>query len=220
MPASGDVLSADVLRASSTSPITDAPAQAKHTSVSEAVNVNVLNGLVTASLVRGVATTTASGTASSFSSIGSTFENLVVNGVAQDDVTPDTRIDLPAALFGAGSFVMLYERAGSTSTPAPGQISGGTFAADLTVNMIHVHVTDRLPLVLGDQTVNVIVFNAVAHSDFPQRELCDVPPEQTVSGHAFIASATTDPLSRQQEAVPEGQNAGTGAPGTLRILGG
>ena len=189
IPASGDILSAGVLRASSTSPITDAPAQAKHTSVAEAVNVNVLNGLVKADLVRGVATTTASGTTSSFSSIGSTFENLVVNGVAQDDVTPDTRIDLPAALFGAGSFVMLYERVGSTSTPAPGQISGGTFAADLTVNMIRVHVTG-IALV---PAVDVIVSNAVAHSDFPQRELCDVPPEQTVSGHAFIASATTDP---------------------------
>jgi len=190
----GQDLRADVLQASSTSEVTNAPAQAKHTSVAETVNVNVLNGLVTASLVRGVATATASGLASSFSSGGSAFKDLVVNGVAMNDVTPNTRIDLPAKLFGPGSYVLLYERVGSTSTPAPGQIEGGTYAADLIVNMIHVFITDSLPLVPGNQMVEVIVSNAVAHADFPQRELCAIPPEQTVSGHAFIASATTDPL--------------------------
>lgn len=127
--------------------------------------------------------------------MGSAFKDLVVDGVAHNNVTPNTRIDLSAALFGPGSFVLLYERVGSTSTPAPGQISGGTFAADLTVNMIRVHVTDKLPLVPGDQTVDVIVSNAVAHADFPQRELCAVPPEQTVSGHASIASAKIDPTT-------------------------
>jgi len=183
-------LQADVLRASSTSEITNAPAQAMHTSVSEAVNVYILSGLVKASLVRGVATTTASGSASSFSSIGSTFKDLVVNGKAINNVTPNTRIDLPAVPFGEGSYVLLYERVGSTSTPAPGQVEGGTYAAALTVNMIHV-VIKGLPGP-GDET-EVIVSNAVAHADFPQRELCAIPPKQMVSGHAFIASATTDP---------------------------
>ena len=189
----GGVLRADVLRASSTSEIANGPAQAKHTSVAETVNLNILNGLVTASLVRGVATATASGSASSVSSIGSTFKELVVNGVAMNNVTPNTRIDLPVAVYGPGSFVLLYEHVGSTSTPAPGQIQGGAYAADLTVNMIHVYITDSLPTVSGNQTVEVIVADAVAHADFPQRELCAIPPEQTVSGHAFIASATTDP---------------------------
>ena len=189
----GGVLRADILRASSTSEIANGPAQAKHTSVAETVNLNILNGLVTASLVRGVATATASGSASSVSSIGSTFKELVVNGVAMNNVTPNTRIDLPVAVYGPGSFVLLYEHVGSTSTPAPGQIQGGAYAADLTVNMIHVYITDSLPTVPGNQTVEVIVADAVAHADFPQRELCAIPPEQTVSGHAFIASATTDP---------------------------
>jgi hypothetical protein len=184
-------LQAAVLRASSTSEITNGPALAKHTSVSEAVNVNVLNGLVTASFVRGVATANASSSASSISSIGSAFKDLVVNGVAMNNVTPNTRIDLPAP-FGKGSYVLLYERVGSTSTPAPGQIDGGTYAADLTVNMIHVVIKHSLPGP-GTQTTEVIVSNAVAHADFPQLELCSIPPGQSVSGHAFIASATTDP---------------------------
>ena len=189
----GEDLRAEVIRTSSTSTVAESPAQAKHTSVAEAVNVNILNGLVTASLVRGVATTTASGSASSVSSTGSAFKDLFVNGVGINNVTPNTRIDLPAALFGPGSFVILYEQVGSTSTPAAGQIQGGTFAADLKVNMINVHITDKLPLVAGNQTIDVIVSNAVAHSDFPQRELCSIPPGQRVSGHAYVASAATDP---------------------------
>lgn len=189
----GEVLRADVLRTASMSTVTNSPAEAKDTGVAETANVNILNGLVMASHVRGVATATASGSASSFSSIGSAFQDLVVSGVAMNDVTANTRVDLPAEPFGPGSYVLLYERVGSTSSPGPGQIQGGTYAADLTVNMIHVYITDKLPLVAGDQTLEVIVSNAVAHADFPQRELCDVPPEQTVSGHAFVLSETADP---------------------------
>lgn len=191
-PTDGSVLRADILRASSTSEIANGPAQAKDTGVSEAVNVNILNGLVTASVVRGVATATASGTASSVSSVGSAFTDLVVNGVAMNNVTPNTRVDLPAAVVGPGSYVMLYEQVGSTSSPAPGQIQGGRYAADLTVNMIHVYISDSASLLPGNQTMEVIVANAVADAEFPQRELCEIPPEQTVSGHAFVASATTD----------------------------
>jgi hypothetical protein len=185
----GVPLQAAVLRSSSASEITNAPAQAKHTSVAEAANVNVLNGLVTASFVRGVATATATGSSSSFSAIGSAFTDLRVNGKTINNVTPNTRIDLSTS-FGKGSYVLLFERVGSTSTPAPGQIEGGTYAANLTVNMIHVVITGLPPL---NQRIEVIVSNAVAHADFPQRELCAIPPEQMVSGHAFIASATTDP---------------------------
>jgi len=78
-------------------------------------------------------------------------------------------------------------------TSSPTGLSGGTYAADLIVNMIHVHLTDALPLVPGDQTVDVIVANAVAHSDFPQTTVCDFAQNQSVSGHAFIASEQTDP---------------------------
>ncbi len=189
----GGIVRADVVVASSESTITDSPAEARHTSIAEVANLNILNGQITADTVRAQATAIASGSASSFSSTGSAFKNLIVSGVAMNDVSPNTRVDLPAALYGPGSYVLLYERAGATSTPAPGQIQGGTFTAQLTVNMIHVFVTDFLPLVAGNQPVEVIVSNAVAETDFPQTELCAIPPEQTVSGHGFVASAATDP---------------------------
>jgi hypothetical protein len=188
----GGIVRADVVVASSQSTITEAPAQAVHTSTAEVANVNVLNGLITADAVRAHATATASGSASSFSSIGSTFKNLKVAGQVMNDVTPNTRIDLPGT-FGAGSYVILYERVGSTSTPQPGQTQGGIYSANLTVNMIHVFVTDLQPLVAGNQPAEVIISNGVAEANFVQTELCRIPPEQTVSGHAFITGAATDP---------------------------
>jgi hypothetical protein len=187
-PSDGGTLRADILRSSSTSTVTASPAEAVQSSWAETANVDVLNGLVKASAVRAVAVTRASGSASSFSSTGSTLKNLSVQGVAVNDVTPNTRIDLPASLYGAGSYVMLYERNGSTSGPPPGQLAEGTYVADLTVNMIRVHVTDAAPLLAGDQTVDVIVSHAAAHSDFPQTTRCPGAPNQAVSGHAFNAS--------------------------------
>ena len=192
-PTDGSIARGDVLFVSSDSTITNAPAQATDNGVSEVANLNLLNGTITADAVRAEATTLASGAASSFSSTGSTFKNLKVNGVPVNNVIPNTRIDLPSSLFGSGSFVILYEREGSTVTPAPGQTSGGTYAANLRVNMIHVFATDIQPRVGGKQSAEIIVADAVAASDFPQTELCNVPPNQRVSGHAFVASADTVP---------------------------
>jgi hypothetical protein len=191
----GNIVRANVVVASSESKITEAPPQAAHAGISEVANVNVLNGLITADAVRAQAAALTSGSASSFSSVGSTFKNLKVAGVAMNDVAPNTRIDLPAAQFGPGSYVILYERVGSTGTPAPGQIQGGMYTASLKVNMIHVFVTDLLPLVAGNQPAEVIVANAAGQSDFPQIELCQIPPGETVSGHAFVAGAATNPSS-------------------------
>lgn len=188
-PFDGSVLDVDVMTTSSVSTVTADPARASHTSVAQATGVNVLEGVVTAGLVRGVASTTADGGSSSYSSAGSTFEDLYVNGERIDDVAPNTVIDLPADVFGPGSYVALREEVASTTRPASGQVNGGTYAADLEVNMIHVHVTD----VAGLRAVDVIVSNAVAHADFPQTKICEAQPAQEVSGHAFIASETTDP---------------------------
>jgi hypothetical protein len=187
----GDILRAVAVRTSSTSTVTEAPAEARDTGTAEAADVNVLDGLVTADLVRAVATTTATGSASSFSSLGSSFKDLAVQGVAVNDVTPNTRIDLPAAVYGPDSYVLLYERIGSTSRPPAGQTSDGTYAADLAVNMIHVFITDTLVAVAGNQSLEVIVSHADAHSDFPQTFTCPGAPTQSVSGHAFVLSETT-----------------------------
>jgi hypothetical protein len=103
VPSDGSLLRADVVRGSAKSTVTATPAEAVHTSTAETANVKILNGLVTASAVRAVATARANGSSSSFSSLGSAFKDLAVQGVAMNDVTPNTRIDLPAELYGPGS---------------------------------------------------------------------------------------------------------------------
>jgi len=129
-----------VLTASSTSTVDPASNTATDTGLAESAGVNVLGGLVTADVVRAVANAKATGFNASVSIAGSAFKNLVVNGTQLNNVDPNTRIDLPAAAFGLGSYVALLEETASISQPPAGQISGGSFAADVTVNMIHVHI--------------------------------------------------------------------------------
>ncbi len=78
VPSDGSLLRADVVRGSARSTVTATPAEAVHTSTAETANVKILNGLVTASAVRAVATARANGSSSSFSSLGSAFKDLAV----------------------------------------------------------------------------------------------------------------------------------------------
>src|SRR5207248_7281983 len=89
----------------------------------------------------------------------------------------------------SGSYVALLEETNSISQPPPGQLSGGTFAADVTVNMIHVHVAG---VIGGIEAADVIVYHAAAHADFPQPAGCPALVG-TVSGDATILEEQTDP---------------------------
>src|SRR2546425_2643295 len=188
-PPGGAVLKANVLSASSTSTVDPTTNSATDTGVAESAGVNLVGGLVTADVVRGVAAAQAQSFNSSFSSAGSAFNNLVVNGTQLNNVNPNTTIDLPAAQFGAGSFVKLFEEVGSSSQPPPGQLAGGTFAANLIVNMIRVHITS---LALTGDAMDVVVSHAQAHADFPQPAGCP-SLVGTVSGNATIANEQTNP---------------------------
>src|SRR6266403_3607253 len=188
-PPGGNILKANVLSASSTSTVDSTTNTATDTGVSESAEVNLVSGLVTADVVRAVATAQASAFNSSFSSAGSAFKNLVVNATQLNNVNPNTTIDLPAAQFGAGSFVKLFEESGSSSQPSPGQLAGGTFAADLTVNMIRVHITS---LVLTGDAVDVVVSHAQAHADFPQPAGCP-SLVGSASGNATIVNEQANP---------------------------
>ncbi len=188
-PPGGNVLKANVLSASSTSTVDPTTNTATDTGVAESAGINLVSGLVTADVVRGVATAQASGFNSSFSSAGSAFKNLIVNGTQLNNVNPNTTIDLPAVQFGPGSFVKLFEEIGSSSQPRPGQLADGTFAADLTVNMIRVHITS---LALTGDSVDVVVSHAQAHADFPQPAGCPALVG-TVSGDATIVNEQANP---------------------------
>jgi hypothetical protein len=104
-------------------------------------------------------------------------------------VKPNEKVGLPSLVFGPNAYVVIDAENGSTSGPANGQSSGGTYSADLMVTMIQVH-GDNVPL-LG--RVDITVGQATAHSDFPQTTICTSAPTETVSGNAVIASETTNP---------------------------
>src|SRR2546422_5045800 len=188
-PPGGGDLQANVLSASSTSTVDSTTNTATDTGVAETAGVNLVGGLVTADTVRGVAAARASGFNSSFSSAGAAVQKLVVNGTQMNNVKPNTTINLPASQFGAGSFVKLLEEIGSSSHPSPRQLTGGALPADLTVNMIRVHITSLAPT--GD-AVNVVGSHAQAHADFPQPAGCPVLPG-TVSGDATIVNEQANP---------------------------
>jgi hypothetical protein len=115
------------------------------TTSAEATDVNVLNGLITAKTVLAVATSYADGTVARSESSGSVLLAVVMNGVSYGDVTPapNTRVALP----GLG-YVVFNEQ-----TPT----GDGLHNAGLTINMIHVYLTDP---VTGASIGNIVVGTA------------------------------------------------------------
>lgn len=100
------------------------------TTTAQAANVSVLNGLITAEAVLAVATSYANGVTASSESNGSALLGLVINGVTYADTppAPNTQVSLP----GVG-YVVLNEQI---------PLGDGAHSVSLTVNMIHVYLTD------------------------------------------------------------------------------
>src|SRR6058998_1192060 len=100
------------------------------TTTAQAANVSVLSGLITAEAVLAVATSYANGVTATSESNGSALVGLVINGVTYADAppAPNTQVSLP----GVG-YVVLNEQI---------QVGDGARNTGLTVNMIHVYLTD------------------------------------------------------------------------------
>lgn len=116
-------------------------------STSAVENVNVLNGLITAQTVIAVASSHLSGGTAASDAAGSTFTNLVVNGVqlAVGDaaVAPNSHVALP----GVG-YVVLNEQTAK---------GDGVQSSGITVNMIHVYLQNALT---GVTTGEIVVGSA------------------------------------------------------------
>ena len=132
-------LSADGLASITTGQLDETLVSA--TTTAEAANVNLLNGLITAQAVLAVATSYANGVGATSESQGSTLVGLVINGADYGDVAPapNTQVDLP----GVG-YVVLNEQLPT---------GDGVHSTGLTVNMIHVYLTDLSGTPTGDIVV-------------------------------------------------------------------
>jgi hypothetical protein len=109
---------------------------------SNTASINLLSGLISAQEIKAVSTTTLQSNGTfQVSSAGSTFNNLVILGhVYNGSVPANTRINLP--LIG---YVVLNEQTSNIQTSM----------ANLTVNMIHIHITviNVLGLQVGTEIV-------------------------------------------------------------------
>jgi hypothetical protein len=142
-------LAAESLASITTGVIGENAASAQSSSTLQ--NVNILNGLITAKAVRGLASSASNGSTATSNAAGSGFVGLVVNGIALLDgaPAPNSQIALP----GVGT-VTLNEQ-----IPR----GDGRTTSGLTVNMIHVRLKDALT---GVQTGEIIVGAAGSDAAF------------------------------------------------------
>jgi hypothetical protein len=154
-------------------------------------DVSLLGGLIAASEVKAVSGTTFDGSRFQTSAEGSAFVSLVVNGLPiSGNVPPNTRIALP----GLGE-VVLNERIEHNEAGS----------ASLTVNMIHVHITQENPFgyPLGTDIV-------VAHAFSGLQQLN--PVIATVDGHAYGSSAKGKIITPVVIRLDSGQSASVSVP--------
>lgn len=159
----------------SVSPITTNPSfigPSLSRSVSQLSNISLLDGIITADLVRSVAEANATGKSAAFNSDGSFIANLAYKGISHPVTSKNTRIELPASVFGEDSYLILFEEVGSTLDPPDAQTSGGSYESELTVNMIRLHVTDADPLTVGEQPVDITLGSSYARAVSP-RTTCE-----------------------------------------------
>ncbi|HET6403443.1 MAG TPA: choice-of-anchor P family protein [Candidatus Thermoplasmatota archaeon] len=184
-PADVASLSASAVRSSTRSSI--GASGATTLSYAEVVELRALGGLVTASKVRAVAQTTATPSGATFSSAGTSVVDLRVMGVLYPSVEPGTRIELPAALFGAGSHVLVGGASGASAMP-PGA-SGGFYEAGLETVALRIVVADADPLAPGAQRLEIEVARAVADAVFPQETPCAPAGPSEAAAQAAVMRA-------------------------------
>jgi hypothetical protein len=165
-PPPNTLVQADVVHGDSTSEVDASVPRAYDQSRSKIVGLNVLNGVVSASVVQATAYAVhlPSGTRGDTLGIDAS-DNSGIQGLSIDpdgpkqgpldinnqppilynDIRPGMRVNLDSRVFGDGSYVSVYEETTSNITnpanPALGTIAH--FIADASVSMIHVHITDR-----------------------------------------------------------------------------
>jgi len=139
-------ITTDALTGTTSGSIGDAAAAQ---SVATVFNVNLLNGLITASSLTATVSSTSNGAQATSSALGSTLADLVVNGVqltsGDASIAPNTRVTLP----GVG-YVVLNEQLPT---------GDGVRTTGLTVNLIHVVLQNDLT---GLQTGELIIGSATS----------------------------------------------------------
>lgn len=157
-----------LLRTSTIGNVTGSPLAADQKTEAEVADVNILDGLIRSHTVRATAQSHSTDHSATVANEGSTLEEVTIDGVTYTDVAPNTIVKLPSdvgngAFIGHGSYVALHERINDADFP---DAAIPLYRANVTVRMIHVHITDYLPLP-GMQRLEIIVSEAVAYTQSP-----------------------------------------------------
>lgn len=187
--ASAQVLSASVTGVVGTGTVrsttsgTVGPTSATSQSITAVEQLTLLGGLITANAVQAQATCTGNGTTASCSAAGTTFVTLTVLGLPIALNTPPNTV-IPLPLIGS---VTLNEQIAT---------GNGVTTRGLTVNVIHVRITNILALLgLGD----IVVASAQAGVDFTAPPVC---PNPCSDGNICNGAEVCNPILGCQPGTP------------------
>jgi hypothetical protein len=139
------------------------PLRSQAWSQASVVDLDILNGTITADLVKGWANAEAETNRADTSTVDSNIVGLQVGSLADFEIAPGVAImlgEVTDAVVGNGSFVKTYVREDESRFPNNGSI---LYVGDTTVTMLHVYLAN----VPGFGSVEVIVSKAHAHAEAP-----------------------------------------------------
>ncbi len=162
---------------------------ATSTASSQIAGVSLLNGAITADVIRAQSNSTAEASGSNHGSGGSNYVNLKVNGVAQSTVAPNTALAITLGALTIAK-VVLNEDTGSIVT------SGGLTRVTDAVNMVDI----TLLAPLGTLPIGAHIIIGQTREPMPPSRLtnpaCGTTPG-SVRGYAFTAYAHATLLNSQ-----------------------
>jgi hypothetical protein len=182
--ANGNVVRGSILMSRIDLKVDGDPLRAQAWSQAAVVDLDILNGTVTADVVKAWANGEADTRHAFTRTVDSEIAGLHVSDLANVQSAPGAHIELGPTLgdvVGPGSFVSTYVREDNSTMPKP---SDPFYRADTTVTMLHVYLSD----VLGIGSVEVIVSRAHAHAEVPT-PFCGLV--QSVTSAAYVARART-----------------------------
>jgi hypothetical protein len=179
------LLTAQILNTRIDLKVDEDPLRSQAWSQATLVNLDVLNGTITADFVKGWANAKAELNKASTMTVDSNIAGLEVGSLLDQEVAPGVQINLGEvtdAVVGNGSFVKTYVREDNSSFPGNGSI---LYIGDTTVTMLHIYLAN----VPGFGSVEIIGSQAHAHAETPTPFCGNV---QSVKAAAYVARVRPD----------------------------
>src|SRR5688572_12290944 len=157
------ILTAKILTSRVDLKVDEDPLRSQAWAQASVADLDILNGTVTAQLVKGWANAKTEINLAETMTVDSNIVGLQVGDLADVEVAPGIEVIFPDAVqevVGTGSFVKTYVREDNSRFPGNGSI---LYVGDTTVTMLHVYLSD----VPGFGSVEVIVSRAHAHAETP-----------------------------------------------------